>query len=188
MKNLQTEILLSGDSILAAEVAAPSVEAPAPTSNVISGTIVETMDAAGYTYVRVDTGAQKVWNGRLTLGASLKAIYSSIDDYTSDAYAVDMGVIAPGPVAGMTLGASLANLGTVRSGYTSGFEDQLPVLIRLGLSHRPAHAPLPMLLLADLTVPNDNDAYFTFGAEISTCMSLRPSRRPATRTLLGSTS
>lgn len=122
------------------------------------------------------TAAQRVWSGRLTLGASLKAIYSSIDDYTSDAYAVDLGVIAPGPVGGMTLGASLSNLGAVRSGYTRGYEDALPVLIRVGLSHRPAHAPVPMLLLADLTVPNDNDAYFTFGAEIRVAdrLYLRP--------------
>ena len=41
--------------------AASTVEAPAPAANVISGTIVETMDAAGYTYVLVDTGTQKVW-------------------------------------------------------------------------------------------------------------------------------
>ena len=122
------------------------------------------------------TAAQQVWGGRATLGASLKAIYSSIDDYTSDAYAVDLGIIAPGPVAGMTLGASLANVGTVRSGYTSGYEDDLPVLIRLGVTHRPAHMPLPMVLLADLTVPNDNDAYLTFGAEIRVAdrLYLRP--------------
>jgi hypothetical protein len=36
-------------------------QASAPAGGVISGTIVETMDAAGYTYVLVDTGAQKVW-------------------------------------------------------------------------------------------------------------------------------
>jgi len=122
------------------------------------------------------TAAQKVWGGRLTAGASLKAIYSSIDDYTSDAYALDLGVIADGPLEGMTLGASLANLGTVRSGYTGGYKDDLPVLIRLGAAHRPAHMPVPMVLVADLTVPNDNDAYLTFGAEIQVAdrLYLRP--------------
>jgi hypothetical protein len=43
------------------EALAPAAEAPVPAANVISGTIVETMDAAGYTYVLVDTGTQKVW-------------------------------------------------------------------------------------------------------------------------------
>lgn len=112
------------------------------------------------------TAAQRLWHGRLTLGASLKAIYSSIDDYTSDAYAVDLGLLTRGPVPGMTLGAAIANLGTVRSGYTRGYEDSLPVLLRAGVSHRPAHVPVPMLLVADVTVPNDNDPYATFGAEI----------------------
>tara|TARA_B100000686_G_scaffold344865_1_gene428337 strand:- start:3 stop:938 length:936 start_codon:yes stop_codon:yes gene_type:complete len=113
------------------------------------------------------TAAQKMWQRRLTVGASFKAIYSSIDDYTSDAYAVDLGVLAPGPIDGMTLGASLANIGSVRSGFTDSFEDSLPVLFKVGLSHRPAHAPVPMTLLADLNVPNDNDTYLTFGAELN---------------------
>ena len=34
------------------------------------------------------TAAQRIWR-RLAVGASLKAIYSSIQDYTSDAYALD---------------------------------------------------------------------------------------------------
>ena len=112
------------------------------------------------------TAAQKVWQRRLTVGVNFKAIYSSIDDYTSDAYAIDLGVLAPGPIEGMTVGASLANVGTVRSGFTDSFKDSLPVLFKLGLSHRPAHAPLPMMLLADINVPNDNDTYLTFGAEL----------------------
>ena len=118
------------------------------------------------------TAAQKVLDRRLTVGMSLKAIYSSIDDYTSDAYAIDLGVLAPGPIDGMTLGASLANLGTVRSGFTDSFKDSLPVLFKVGLSHKPAHAPVPVLLLADINVPNDNDTYLTFGAELDLGMGL----------------
>ena len=118
------------------------------------------------------TAAQKVWQRRLTVGINLKAIYSSIDDYTSDAYAVDVGVLAPGPIAGMTLGASLANVGAVRSGFTDSFEDDLPVLFKVGFTHRPAHAPVPMMMLADLNVPNDNDTYLTFGAELDLGMGL----------------
>jgi hypothetical protein len=112
------------------------------------------------------TAAQPLWNRRLTVGVNFKAIYSSIDDYSSDAYVVDLGVIAPGPLAGMDLGASLLNIGGVRSGFTDGYKDSLPVMMRLGVSHRPAHAPRPLMLLADLNVPNDNDAYLTFGAEM----------------------
>ena len=111
------------------------------------------------------TASQRVWR-RLALGASLKAIYSSIQDYTSDAYALDIGLITPGPIQGMKLGASISNMGSVRSGYTDGFKDSLPVVIRAGVSHRPAHAPIPLILLADVNLPNDGDPFFAFGAEL----------------------
>ena len=111
------------------------------------------------------TAAQRVWR-RLAVGASLKAIYSSIQDYTSDAYALDLGILADGPIRGMKLGFSISNMGGVRSGYTGGFKDSLPVVMRVGISHRPAHAPLPLILLADANVPNDGDPFFAFGAEL----------------------
>jgi hypothetical protein len=47
--------------VTAPAVTQASDEASAPAGEVISGTIVETMDAAGYTYVLVDTGVKKVW-------------------------------------------------------------------------------------------------------------------------------
>lgn len=111
--------------------------------------------------------AQKVWNERLTLGVNFKAVYSSIDDYTSDAYMLDIGLLSPGPFDGMTLGASISNLGAVRSGFTSASDESLPVNLRFGVSHRPAHTPLPLMLLVDFNAPNDNDPYLSFGAEIS---------------------
>jgi hypothetical protein len=45
------------------EAKQPSVEqAPAPPAPVVySGTVAETMDAAGYTYVLLDTGKEKIW-------------------------------------------------------------------------------------------------------------------------------
>jgi hypothetical protein len=45
----------------APEVVLASAEAESAAGQFISGAIVETMDAAGYTYVLVDTGDQKVW-------------------------------------------------------------------------------------------------------------------------------
>jgi len=42
-----------------AQQAAPQAEAPAAAGK--SGTVVETMNSAGYTYVQVDTGAEKIW-------------------------------------------------------------------------------------------------------------------------------
>ena len=110
--------------------------------------------------------ARPCWKPWLKLGANLKAVYSRIDAFSSDAYMVDLGALVPGPFKGMSLGASLANLGFVRSGYTGSFKDSLPVSLRLGLADRPAHTPLPMLVLADFVMPNDGDPYLSFGAEI----------------------
>ena len=123
------------------------------------------------------TAAQRVWKRRLVVGASLKAIYSSIDAFTSDAYALDLGIIAPGPIQGMKIGASLANMGAVRSPYADGATaDSLPFVLRVGASHRPAHAPLPLIIVADLNVPNDGDPHLAFGAELEVAgkLFLRP--------------
>ena len=40
---------------------APEAQAPAAAAAGKSGTVVETMNAAGYTYVQVDTGTEKIW-------------------------------------------------------------------------------------------------------------------------------
>jgi len=111
--------------------------------------------------------ARPLWKPWLKVGANLKAIYSRIDEYSADAYALDLGAQFSGPFKGMSLGASLTNLGFVRSGYAGSFKDALPVTMRLGLAHRPAHTPLPLLVVADLALPNDADPYFSFGTEIS---------------------
>ena len=47
--------------VKAPAVAPASVGSASPAGQLISGEIVETMDAAGYTYVLVDTGDQKIW-------------------------------------------------------------------------------------------------------------------------------
>lgn len=118
------------------------------------------------------TIAQQLGPDWLAVGANLKAVYSTIDEFSSDAYLVDFGLLARGPIQGMSLGASLANLGFVRSGFAGDFKDSLPVHIRLGLAHRPAHMPMPMMLLADFNLPNDNDPYLSFGLEVKVAGSL----------------
>ena len=60
----------------------------------------------------------------------------------------------------------------MRSGYTEGFKDSLPVHIRLGMAHHLAHMPVPVLLVADFNLPNDNDSYLAFGLEIQLAAGL----------------
>jgi len=44
-----------------AQAVPQSTPAPAPAFNPLSGTIVETMDSGGYTYILLDNGKEKVW-------------------------------------------------------------------------------------------------------------------------------
>ncbi|HPF69462.1 MAG TPA: nucleotide-binding protein [Candidatus Krumholzibacteria bacterium] len=44
-----------------AQEAAPAAAAPAADASMWSGTVAETMDAGGYTYVLLDRGADKIW-------------------------------------------------------------------------------------------------------------------------------
>jgi len=44
-----------------AQTEAPQAQPQAPAAAGKSGTVVETMNAAGYTYVQVDTGSEKIW-------------------------------------------------------------------------------------------------------------------------------
>ena len=110
--------------------------------------------------------AQQLGPDWLAIGANLKAVYSNMAEFSADAYLADLGLLVRAPIAGTTLGAAIANLGFVRSGYTAGFKDSLPVHIRLGAAHRLAHLPVPALLVADFNLPNDNDSYLAFGLEV----------------------
>lgn len=120
--------------------------------------------------------AQPLGPDWLVVGANLKAVYSNMAEFSADAYLADLGLLVRAPLEGTTLGASIANLGFVRSGYTAGFKDSLPVHIRLGAAHRLAHLPVPALLVADFNLPNDNDSYLAFGLEVQLAngLYLRP--------------
>ena len=110
--------------------------------------------------------AQQLGPDWLAVGTNLKAVYSNIAEFSSDAYLADLGLLIRAPVEGTTLGAAITNLGFVRSGYTPDFKDSLPVHIRLGMAHHLAHMPVPVLLVADFNLPNDNDSYLAFGLEV----------------------
>jgi hypothetical protein len=48
-------------SVQPAPAAAPASPAATATSSAKSGKVIETMNAAGYTYVQIDTGTEKIW-------------------------------------------------------------------------------------------------------------------------------
>ncbi|MCY4605477.1 MAG: hypothetical protein OXE49_14710, partial [Gemmatimonadetes bacterium] len=41
-----------------------------------------------------------------------------------------------------------------------------------GMAHHLAHMPVPVLLVADFNLPNDNDSYLAFGLEIQLASGL----------------
>jgi len=102
---------------------------------------------------------------RLFVGGALKAIYSKIESYSSDGYAIDIGLLVKLPIAGLSVGASALNIGFIRRGYSPGVQEVLPVNFKLGFAYRLAH--LPLLLLGDMNLPNDNDPYFCVGGEFT---------------------
>jgi len=58
------------------------VSASAPTGDSVSGTVVETMDAGGYTYARLDNGTQQVWvagpETKLAVGTKIGAVSGTL--------------------------------------------------------------------------------------------------------------
>lgn len=102
---------------------------------------------------------------RLSLGTGIKVIYSRIDNLSSDAYTLDLGVLYKTPLEGLNVGLVAQNIGFVRKGYSDAFQDALPVNFKLGFSHQLAH--LPLILLGDVNIPNDNKAYFSVGGEFA---------------------
>ncbi len=106
----------------------------------------------------------------LSFGVGVKLIYSTIGDFSSDAYTLDLGFNYRPPIEGLSLGISILNVGFVRSGYSEGFEDSLPVVEKLGFAHQLAH--LPLMITGEIDIPNDNDPYFLLGGELTLLNSM----------------
>lgn len=116
----------------------------------------------------------------LRVGASTTFIYSSYDQYTSTAIALNAGIRFHWEDTGFDIGASVNNLGTQLSTF-DGTTEALPLDIRVGLSRRLEHIPIRFFLTAhslnrwELETFNDEDdpgflghfsRHFLFGAEL----------------------
>jgi hypothetical protein len=101
----------------------------------------------------------------LSVGATAKLIYEKIDFESATGWAVDVGVLHRSVIEGLTLAASMLNLGPQASFVTEKFYP--PFQIRGGASYR---RDLPWLrggviLAADAVFPNDGDAKLHMGME-----------------------
>ncbi len=98
----------------------------------------------------------------ITVGAALKWIYGSIDEFASYGLATDLGVIyRPGP-EDLTLGLSIQNLGAQLKAYGEENES-LPLNVSIGGSYFLLDGDLRVA--ADLRRPSDGDIVLGVGSE-----------------------
>lgn len=96
-------------------------------------------------------------------GLTGKFIYGKIQDYSSDALAVDLGLLLKFKDQRSRLGLAVRNLGVQLKGYTESHKESLPTVFELGLSHH--LRGFPLIFSFDTAKPIDNDYHFDFGGE-----------------------
>jgi long-subunit fatty acid transport protein len=101
---------------------------------------------------------------QLAGGGTAKFIYQKIDQYSSTGLAVDAGLLYRLRDGRTNLGLSASNLGVQLSGLSPEHKDPLPIILRVGVSHRTMELPLTVAL--EGVYPTDNDPYGSIGLEI----------------------
>jgi hypothetical protein len=81
----------------------------------------------------------------LTVGVNLKPIFSSLEQYTSFGFAVDLGASYFLPQSLTTIGLVVKNMGTQITTYT-GRRESIPFEIQAGVTQGLAHAPFRFTL------------------------------------------
>ncbi len=111
-------------SITRADDAGNELGSFSPTSVVLSGTY------------------SRPWTEKIWLGITGKMIRQAIDTYSSDAYALDLGVYYDSSLLdNLKFGVALFNLGAVRSPFVTSRES-LPSRVDFGVSKMLTHLPL----------------------------------------------
>lgn len=100
------------------------------------------------------------WNG-LSFGFTTKFVYESLDSYSSDALAVDLGLLYGLKDNRTRIGISASNLGFQLKGLSSGHKDPMPAILRAGVGHQLKAAPV--VVSADAVKPFDNNFIFAAG-------------------------
>ena len=116
----------------------------------------ETNDQIGDNYFTAKDMAMSIMYARpitkkISVGATLKPVYSALETYTSYGLAMDAGVSYNDSANLFSAGLVLKNIGTQFKGYYSDESgqhiEQLPFNIQLGISKKFAHAPLRLSLI-----------------------------------------
>lgn len=116
----------------------------------------------------------KPLDDHLSLGVTLKPVYSQLDRYKSFGLAFDLGLLYRASNGRTSGGLVAKNIGYQIKAYHEGNHEPLPFDLQLGISHRLAHAPFRFTLLFhhldewDLTYtnPNNDDQIDPFTGEV----------------------
>jgi len=102
---------------------------------------------------------------KVLYGVTAKYIRSSIDQYTSDAFAADAGLMVHVPFdRDLDVGVGVSNVGQVRTAFIKT-KEELPFLVSAGLSKRLAH--LPLLYSVNVFKYRDTELKFALGGEFT---------------------
>lgn len=104
-------------------------------------------------------------NSRFSFGATGKFIYEKIESYSSDALALDLGIIHISKDRRTRFGLVGQNLGVQLKGFTKSHKDDLPIAVKVGMSHHMRE--LPLTVAFDAAKPFDNDIFFNLGGEFT---------------------
>ncbi|MBA3972179.1 MAG: type IX secretion system protein PorQ [Bacteroidetes bacterium] len=91
--------------------------------------------------------ARSILDTNLSVGVTLKTIYSQLDSYTSWGSAIDLGATYVRPANGFTAAVVIKNMGRQWKPYVEGNKEKLPFEVQVGISKRPKHVPFRISLV-----------------------------------------
>lgn len=127
----------------------------------VNGNAVKSEKWSAYDFALSSSFAKPIRED-IDLGGSLKVINGKIDDANAIAFALDIGALYK-MKQGLQIGATIKNLGSKMTYDDDGFS--LPLSLKLGVSYKLPETLPDILILSDLTIPNDNKPYLGIGLE-----------------------
>ncbi|MBN1350155.1 PorV/PorQ family protein [candidate division KSB1 bacterium] len=124
-----------------------------------------TGNSFGANSFEVAVSASRMYQQLVSYGATVKYIRASISQYTSDAFAVNAGVIVHVPFTNdLDIGIAVFNYGQTKKAFVNT-KDELPFNYRAGVSKKLAH--LPLMLCAQIYKYTDDIFQWNIGGEFT---------------------
>ena len=96
----------------------------------------------------VQVGAGRAIDSVFSMGVNLKFITSNLEAYNASGWAADIGGVYVKKALGLTIGATVRNIGFVSSSY-DGTKEKLPFQAQLAATYKFRHAPFRLGLSID---------------------------------------